>query len=224
MIKISPSRLSADFARLGEEVRAVDEAGADFIHLDVMDGHFVPNITIGPLVVEAVRRVTKLPLDVHLMISEPDKYIADFASAGADYLTVHAEVLPHLHRTIQVIREKGMKPGVVLNPSTPLGVLDHVLRDVDMVLLMSVNPGFGGQSFIPESLGKIRKLRRTIDQWSLETLLEVDGGIKTDNAADIARAGADVLVSGSGIFGAKDYREAIGLMRARAQKAWDERS
>ena len=224
MIKISPSMLSADFSRLGEEVRAIDAAGADFIHLDVMDGHFVPNITIGPMVVEAVRKVTALPLDVHLMISEPDKYINDFASAGSDYLTVHAEVLPHLHRTIQAIREKKMKPGVVLNPSTPLNVLDHVLGDIDMVLIMSVNPGFGGQSFIPDSLNKIRKLRRIIEQRCLQTLIEVDGGVKTGNAAEIARAGANVLVSGSGIFGADDYAEAIRLMRARAQKAWDERS
>lgn len=222
MIKIAPSILSADLTRLGDEVRALADAGADYIHVDVMDGHFVPNITIGPFVVEAVRRVTDLPLDVHLMIDNPDLYLDDFARAGADILTVHVEVLPHLHRTIQAIREKGMRPGAVLNPSTPLCTLEHVLADLDQVLIMSVNPGFGGQSFIPDSLNKIRNLRTMIRTRELKVDVEVDGGIKVDNCAEAARAGANILVSGSGIFGAPDYRTAIAHMRANAQAAWAE--
>lgn len=222
MIKIAPSILSADFSRLGDEVRAVAEAGADWIHLDVMDGHFVPNITIGPLVVEAVRRVTDLPLDVHLMIEDPDGYISDFAAAGADLLTVHAEVLPHLHRTLQAIREKGVKAGGVLNPSTPLSALEHVLADLDLVLIMSVNPGFSGQSFIPESLNKAARLREMIDSRGLEIEIEIDGGIKKDNIAVAAAAGVDVFVSGSGIFGTTDYKATIKQMRAAAQKARDQ--
>ena len=218
MIKIAPSILSADFARLGDEVRAVDRAGADLIHVDVMDGHFVPNITIGPPVVEAVRRVTDLPLDVHLMIEDPDRYLGDFASAGADLLTVHVEVLPHLHRTLQAIREKGLKAGAVLNPSTPLTALEHVLGDLDLVLIMSVNPGFGGQSFIPESLAKVRRLREMIETRGLKVEIEIDGGIKVDNIAEAAAAGVDVFVSGSGIFGTPDYRETIEKMRAAAGK------
>ncbi|MDY6853070.1 MAG: ribulose-phosphate 3-epimerase, partial [Thermodesulfobacteriota bacterium] len=204
MIKISPSILSADFARLGEEIKAVAGAGADMIHIDVMDGCFVPNITIGPFIVEAARRVTKLPLDVHLMIQNPDKYLADFASAGADILSVHVEVLPHLHRTIQAIRENGMRPSAALNPSTPLCFLEHVLSDLDMVLIMSVNPGFGGQFFIPDSLNKIRRLREMIEARGAGVRIEVDGGIKTDNIAEVAAAGAQVFVSGSGIFGAPE--------------------
>lgn len=215
MIKISPSILSADFARLGEEIKAVAGAGADMIHIDVMDGCFVPNITIGPFIVEAARRVTKLPLDVHLMIQNPDKYLADFASAGADILSVHVEVLPHLHRTIQAIRENGMRPSAALNPSTPLCFLEHVLSDLDMVLIMSVNPGFGGQFFIPDSLNKIRRLREMIEARGAGVRIEVDGGIKTDNIAEVAAAGAQVFVSGSGIFGAPDYGAVIRQMRSK---------
>ena len=214
MIKISPSILSADFTRLGDEVRAVTDAGADYIHIDVMDGHFVPNITIGPFIVEAVKRVTDLPLDVHLMIDNPDLYIVDFANAGADILGVHVEVLPHLHRTIQVIREKGMKPCATLNPSTPLCTLEHVLADLDQVLIMSVNPGFGGQSFIHDSLEKTRRLKKMIDDRNLNVEIEVDGGIKVGNIAEVAATGATVFVSGSGIFGTKDYKETIRQMRA----------
>jgi len=214
MIKIAASILSADFARLGEEIRAVADAGADWLHIDVMDGHFVPNITIGPFVVEAVRKVTDLPLDVHLMIDNPDDYIDDFASAGADWLTVHVEVLPHLHRTLNYIREKGMHPGAVLNPATPLDTLEYVLEDLDMVLLMSVNPGFASQSFISSSLGKIKALKEMIDSRNRDVLIEVDGGIKADNIAEVYRAGARAFVSGSGIFGAPDYRATIAAMRA----------
>ena len=213
-IKIAPSILSADFSRLGEEIRAVEAAGADIIHVDVMDGHFVPNITIGPLVVEACRKVTKLPLDVHLMIENPERYIADFAKAGADYITVHAEAAYHLHRLIQNIREhKGVKAAVSLNPATPLDALDYVLPDLDMVLIMSVNPGFGGQAFIPSQLDKIRALRKRIDDRKLNLEIEVDGGVKPGNAAEIAAAGADILVAGSAVFGAKDYAAAIRGIR-----------
>ncbi len=219
MIKISPSILSADFARLGDEIKAITDAGADYIHVDVMDGHFVPNLTIGPLVVEAVRKVTHLPLDVHLMIDNPDQYIGTFASAGADILTVHVEVLPHLHRTIQAMREKGLKPGVVLNPSTPLCTLDHVLAELDMVLIMSVNPGFGGQSFIPDSLNKLRRLRAMIEEQGLDVDIELDGGVKVENTAEVVAAGANVLVSGSGIFNTPDYKATIDRMRAAAAEA-----
>ena len=213
-VKIAPSILSADFSRLGEEIRAVEAAGADIIHVDVMDGHFVPNITIGPLVVEACRKVTKLPLDVHLMIENPERYIADFAKAGADYITVHAEAAYHLHRLIQNIREhKGVKAAVSLNPATPLDALDYVLPDLDMVLIMSVNPGFGGQAFIPSQLDKIRTLRKRIDDRKLNLEIEVDGGVKPGNAAEIAAAGADILVAGSAVFGAKDYAAAIRGIR-----------
>jgi ribulose-phosphate 3-epimerase len=213
-IKVAPSILSADFSRLGEEIRAVEAAGADIIHIDVMDGHFVPNITIGPLVVQAARNVTKLPLDVHLMIENPELYIADFAKAGADYLTVHAEAAYHLHRLVQSIREhKGVKAAVSLNPATPLEALDYVLGDLDMVLIMSVNPGFGGQAFIPSQYDKIRALRKRIDDRKLAVEIEVDGGVKTDNAAKVAAAGADILVAGSAVFGAKDYAAAIRGIR-----------
>jgi ribulose-phosphate 3-epimerase len=215
-IKVAPSILSADFSRLGDEIRAVEAAGADIIHIDVMDGHFVPNITIGPLVVQAARNVTKLPLDVHLMIENPELYIADFAKAGADYLTVHAEAAYHLHRLVQSIREhKGVKAAVSLNPATPLEALDYVLGDLDMVLIMSVNPGFGGQAFIPSQLDKIRALRKRIDDRRLSVEIEVDGGVKTDNAAEVAAAGADILVAGSAVFGAKDYAAAIRGIRGR---------
>jgi ribulose-phosphate 3-epimerase len=213
-IKIAPSILSADFSRLGEEIRAVEAAGADIIHVDVMDGHFVPNITIGPLIVEAARRSTKLPLDVHLMITNPELYVADFARAGADYITVHVETGFHLNRLIQSIKEhKGVKASVSLNPATPLTALDYVLPDVDMVLIMSVNPGFGGQAFIPSALDKIAKLRKRIDESGVKAEIEVDGGVKPGNAAEIITAGADILVAGSAVFGAKDYTAAIKGIR-----------
>jgi ribulose-phosphate 3-epimerase len=213
-IKVAPSILSADFARLGEEIRAVEAAGADLIHIDVMDGHFVPNITIGPLIVEAARKSTKLPLDVHLMITNPERYVADFAKAGADYLTVHVETAFHLNRLVQSIREHpGVKAGAVLNPATPLSTLDCILPELDLVLLMSVNPGFGGQSFIPSAMDKIRQLRKRIDALGLSTEIEVDGGVKPENAASIADAGADILVAGSAVFGTKDYAAAIKGIR-----------
>ena len=213
MVKIAPSILSADFSRLGEEVKAVEEAGADWIHVDVMDGRFVPNITIGPLVVESLRKVTKLPLDVHLMIENADLYIEDFANAGADIISVHVEACPHLHRTIQSIKEKGVKAGVVLNPATTLFALDEIIEQVDMVLLMSVNPGFGGQKFIGSVLSKIELLRNTLDESGVELDVEVDGGIKPDNAGTIKQAGANVLVAGSAIFGSDDYKTAIEGLR-----------
>jgi len=213
-IKVAPSILSADFSRLGEEIRAVEAAGADIIHVDVMDGHFVPNITIGPMIVQAAREVTKLPLDVHLMITNPELYIADFAKAGADYITVHVEIAFHLNRLVQSIKEhKGIKAAVSLNPATPLSSLDYILEDLDMVLIMSVNPGFGGQAFIPSALDKIRTLRKLIDERGLKTKIEVDGGVKPDNAAEIIKAGADILVAGSAIFGMRDYAAAIRGIR-----------
>lgn len=213
-IKVAPSILSADFSRLGDEIRAVDAAGADIIHVDVMDGHFVPNITIGPMIVRAARAVTKLPLDVHLMITNPELYIADFAKAGADYITVHVETAFHLNRLVQSIKEhKGIKAAVSLNPATSLSSLDYILEDLDMVLIMSVNPGFGGQAFIPSALDKIRTLRKLIDERGLKTKIEVDGGVKSDNAAEIIKAGADILVAGSAIFGMKDYAAAIRGIR-----------
>jgi ribulose-phosphate 3-epimerase len=214
-IKVAPSILSADFSRLGEEIKAVEAAGADLIHIDVMDGHFVPNITIGPLIVQACRKATKLPLDVHLMIENPELYIADFAKAGADYITVHAEAARHLHRLVQSIREhKGVKAGVSLNPATPLEELDYILDELDLVLIMSVNPGFGGQAFIPSALRKIRELRQLINDRKLSVEIEVDGGVKAENAAAIAGAGADILVAGSAVYGAKDYAAAIREIRA----------
>jgi ribulose-phosphate 3-epimerase len=216
MIKISPSILSADFARLGDEIRAIDAGGADYIHIDVMDGHFVPNITIGPLVVDAVRKVTSKPLDVHLMIENPDCYIPDFAKAGADLITVHQEAVPHLHRTIQLIKSCGKKAGVSINPATPVSTLDVILDDLDLVLLMSVNPGFGGQSFIPATLAKIAELRQRIDQRGLQVEIEVDGGVKADNIGRIAAAGADVFVAGSAVFSPLDYAQTIALLRRNA--------
>jgi ribulose-phosphate 3-epimerase len=205
MIKIAPSILSADFARLGEEVKAAEEAGVHMIHIDVMDGHFVPNITIGSAVVESIRKVTRLPLDVHLMIEEPDRYLSDFVKAGADILTVHCEACRHLHRTVQLTKESGVKAGVSLNPATPLWNLENILQDVDMVLLMSVNPGFGGQDFIPGTLGKIRLLKKLITEAGLSVPIEVDGGIKPANAKMVADAGADILVMGSAFFNSENY-------------------
>ncbi len=218
MKKIAPSILSADFSRLGDEVRAVAAAGADYIHVDVMDGRFVPNITIGPLVVEAVRRVTDLPLDVHLMIAEPDRYIADFAAAGSDIIVVHAEATDHLHRTVQLIKSLGKKAGVSLNPATPLNCLEYILDDLDLVLLMTVNPGFGGQSFIDACLPKIHALRAMLDKRGLETELEVDGGVKPANIAAISHAGADVFVAGSAVFGSADYAATIGELKRLARE------
>lgn len=218
MIKIAPSILSADFSRLGEEVKALDHAGADYIHIDVMDGHFVPNITIGPLVVDAIRPVTELPLDVHLMIENPDQYIPDFAKAGADIIVVHAEAVRHLHRTIQLIKSLGKKAGVSLNPATSLSALDIILPELDLVLLMTVNPGFAGQSFIESSLSKIVELRHRIDTLGLPIELEVDGGVKVDNIEKIAAAGADVFVAGSAVFGAQDYRSTISQLKENGLK------
>ncbi len=218
MKKIAPSILSADFAQLGDEVRAVAAAGADYIHVDVMDGHFVPNITIGPLVVEAVRKVTDLPLDVHLMIENPDLYIPEFARAGSDIIVVHAEATHHLHRTVQLIKSFGKKAGVSLNPATPLNVLDYILEELDLVLLMTVNPGFGGQSFIEACLPKIHALRAMLDKRGLETELEVDGGVKTANIDRIAHAGADVFVAGSAVFGSPDYAATIAELKRRAKE------
>jgi ribulose-phosphate 3-epimerase len=218
-IRIAPSILSADFGRLAEEVRAVEAAGADWIHVDVMDGRFVPNITIGPLVVEAVRKCTRLPVDAHLMIVEPERYVEAFAKAGADLVTVHAEASPHLHRTLQAIRAAGARPGVVLNPATPLDAVEYVLGDVALVLLMSVNPGFGGQSYIPAVTEKVRRLRRMADERGLELDIEVDGGIKASTVGAVAEAGANVFVAGTAVFGAPDYRAAITGIREAAEKA-----
>jgi len=206
MVWIAPSILSADFKRLGEEVKLAEEAGADLIHVDVMDGHFVPNITIGPLVVEAVKNSTNLPLDVHLMIVSPERYVKDFVTAGADYLVVHVEACTHLHRTVWQIKELGVKAGVALNPATPLCLVEDLLEDLDLILIMSVNPGFGGQKFIPFCLEKIKKAKSLIKEKGLKTLVEVDGGVKLENAKVIAEAGADILVMGSAFFGSKDYK------------------
>jgi ribulose-phosphate 3-epimerase len=209
MIKLAPSILSADFARLGEQIDEVARAGADYIHVDVMDGHFVPNISIGAPVVASIRRVTTLPLDVHLMIEHPERYISQFAQAGADIITVHVEASPHLHATIRLIKELGVKAGVSLNPPTPLGVVEEFLPHVDLVLVMSVNPGFGGQSFIPETLPRIASVRKILDDRGLRAELEVDGGINVDNAPDIVKAGANVLAAGNSIFKAQE-----GISRA----------
>jgi ribulose-phosphate 3-epimerase len=218
MKKISPSILSADFARLGEEIAAIEAGGADYVHIDVMDGMFVPNITIGPLIVEAARRVTKLPLDVHLMINDPDRYIPSFAEAGSDIIVVHAEATNHLHRTIQLIKSFGKRAGVSLNPATPLQVLDYVMEELDLVLLMTVNPGFGGQSFIKACIPKIQQLRATMDRRGIEAELEVDGGVKIDNIAEIAHAGADVFVAGSAVFNSPDYAATISELKRLAKE------
>jgi ribulose-phosphate 3-epimerase len=219
MIKIAPSILSADFSRLGDEITAIDKGGADYVHIDVMDGHFVPNITIGPLVVEAARRITDLPLDVHLMIENPDRYIPDFAKAGADIITVHYEAVPHLHRTVQLIHSLGKKAGVSINPATPVSTLEVILAELELVLIMSVNPGFGGQQFISACLPKIESLRKEIDRRGLQTELEVDGGIKRDNIARIAAAGAEVMVAGSAVYGTDDYAATIAALKAAAGEA-----
>ncbi len=210
LVKIAPSILSADFLRLQEEIKAAETAGVDMLHLDIMDGYFVPNITIGPAVTKAIRSITDLPLDVHLMIDCPDKFVDDFIKAGADYITVHVEASTHLHRTIQGIKSKGIKAGVSLNPATPICSLEYIMQDIDMVLLMSVNPGFGGQEFIPAVMDKIRAVENIISEKKLNVLIEVDGGIKPDNAKLIAEAGADILVMGSAFFNSGDYK---GLMK-----------
>lgn len=216
---IAPSILSADFAHLADEVAAVERGGADLLHVDVMDGHFVPNLTVGPPIVESLKKVTKLPLDCHLMMTNADAFIDEFASAGADYLTVHVEACPHLHRTVQAIKERGVKAGVTLNPATSLHTIEEILPEVDLVLIMSVNPGFGGQKFITSCLQKIVRTRQMIDRAGSRALLEVDGGVKVDNAAQILAAGADVLVAGSAIFTSRDYAATIAALRAAGQPA-----
>jgi ribulose-phosphate 3-epimerase len=215
MVKIAPSILSANFLKLGDEIKAAEESGADMLHIDIMDGHFVPNITIGPFIVESIRKITSLPLDVHLMIEEPDTYLLDFIKAGADYITVHLEASVHLHRTIQWIKEGGVKAGVSLNPATPVWSLEDILPDINLALLMSVNPGFGGQKFIPQVIEKIRTLKSFIYEKGLSTLVEVDGGINLDNAKNVASAGADILVMGSAFFNSMDYKEIIKRVKER---------
>lgn len=214
MKKIAPSILSADFGRLAEEIAAVEAAGADWIHIDVMDGHFVPNITIGPSVVASLRKTTKLPFDVHLMIENPDQYIEAFATAGSDVLTVHVEAARHLNRTLNRIRELGVKAGVSLNPATPLGLIEPILNDLDLLLIMTVNPGFGGQKFIGSVLPKIKNAKEILSHLAPQVLIEVDGGVNLDNIQSIADAGADVLVAGAAVFGSGDYAGTIGAMKS----------
>ncbi|PKR87013.1 ribulose-phosphate 3-epimerase [Heyndrickxia camelliae] len=213
MFKIAPSILSADFSKLAKEIIDVENGGADYIHIDVMDGHFVPNITMGPIVVEAIRPITKLPLDVHLMIQNPDQYIEAFAKAGADYISVHVEASPHLHRTIQHIKSLGVKAGVVLNPATPVDMIQHIINDVDLVLLMTVNPGFGGQSFIPSVLPKIKKVKEIADKNGLNIEIEVDGGVNSETAKLCVDAGANVLVAGSAIYNHENRKKAIEALK-----------
>ena len=210
---IAPSILSADFSRLGEEVKAVAAAGADIIHFDVMDGHFVPNITVGPLVLEAVRKITPLPIDAHLMIDHPDQYVADFIKAGASYVSVHVEASRHLHRSIQLIRSLGAKAGIALNPHTPVASMGYILDEVDFILVMTVNPGFGGQKFIPAAFKKVVELDQMRREHKLNFQIEIDGGVKPDNIAEISKAGVDIFVAGSAIFQSKNYTETIAQMR-----------
>ena len=214
---IAPSILSADFSRLGEEVAAIERGGADWVHVDVMDGHFVPNITIGPPVVASIRKITKLPLDVHLMIQDPDKYIEKFAKAGADIITVHVETSPHLHRSVQFIKDQGCKAGVSLNPATSLATLDHILSEVDMVLLMTVNPGFGGQEFIPSVLPKIKRLREQISEKGISVDIEVDGGVNLNTISKVAQAGGNIFVAGNAVFTTPDYGKTISELRRLAE-------
>lgn len=216
MAKIAPSILSADFSCLGEEVKRIDLAGADLVHIDVMDGRFVPNITFGPPVIKSIRKVTKLPFDVHLMIDSPERYIEEFVKAGADYITVHAESTTHLHRTLQLIKSFGIKAGVVLNPATSLDVLEYVLDEIDIVLIMTVNPGFGGQSFIEATKEKIKRLRKIIDERKLPIEIQVDGGVKLNNIEEIAKCGADIFVAGSAVYGADDIEATIREMKEKA--------
>jgi ribulose-phosphate 3-epimerase len=219
MVEIAPSILSADFTRLGEQIAAVERAGASYLHVDVMDGHFVPNLTIGPFIVEWINKATKLPIDAHLMIESPDNFIGEFAKAGADLISVHPETTYHLNRTINYIRQAGCQAGVVINPATPLAMIEEVLDDVDFVLLMSVNPGFGGQQFIPSSLDKLRRLREMIRLRGAQVRIEVDGGIGPENAADVVAAGAEILVAGSAIFGKSDPGEALRELSRAASTA-----
>lgn len=216
---IAPSILSADGGRLNEEIVAVEKAGADWIHIDVMDGHFVPNITMGPAIITALRKITRLPFDVHLMIKNPDSYVESFAAAGADYITVHVEAANHLHRTVELIRKTGKKAGVSLNPATPLSSIEEILSDIDLLLIMSVNPGFGGQKFIPGALSKIERANEMIAKLPKKPLLEVDGGVNLQNIASIAKSGADVLVAGAAVFGTADYAHTITALKTAANKA-----
>ncbi len=212
--KIAPSLLSADFSRLKEDITLVEKGGADVLHVDVMDGHFVPNITFGPFIVKAIKKCASIPLDVHLMIENPERYIEDFAKAGSDYITVHVEACTHIHRVLQQIKSTGAKVGVSLNPGTPLSSIEEVLEDVDLILIMSVNPGFGGQSFIPGALDKIRRLRQMLTERGLDHVeIEIDGGVKLDNIAEVAEAGVDIFVSGSGIYRAEDPKDMIAQMK-----------
>ncbi len=213
MKKIAPSILSADFGKLAEEIQKVEAAGADLIHVDVMDGHFVPNLTFGPPVIASIRKVTRLPFDVHLMIEKPERAIQDFADAGSDIITIHVEAETHLHRAIEFIKEKGIKAGVSLNPATPLCLIDEIIEDIDLLVVMSVNPGFGGQQFIESTLAKIKKARTLIDERAPRVLLEVDGGVKLDNMKSIKEAGADIFVAGSAIFKSRDYKQTIQAMK-----------
>jgi ribulose-phosphate 3-epimerase len=218
-MKIAPSILSADFTCLGEEIRAVEDAGADWLHVDIMDGHFVPNLTIGPFVVEAVRKAARVPLDVHLMITDPDRYIDAFADAGAAMISVHVEVLPHLHRTVHAIKKLGVKAGVVLNPSTPIVALEEIAPDVDFVLVMSVNPGFGGQTFIPRSESKVRDVRALLDRAGNRADVEIDGGVDLQNIRSVVAAGARIIVAGAAVFGTADPERAVRDLKAAAVEA-----